>query len=385
VTRRLRGPPAELAAGLEAGAVSITDSPPSAGVPQRARRRLSRRGRRVLGVLAGLALMAGGVVGFWQSAAAFDERFAVIVAARDLPAGHLLAVGDTEPALVLPGAVPHLAWSDDASQALEGFALAYPTQAGSLITAQMLAEPVTAPFGNRLEVHVPIDASLAPAGVFEGDLVLLVDPGAPSTAHSRGRARQVIDTLRIESLAGTALRLFAPPAEWVRWRTLPTRLGGPPMVLPVPLGGDAAELAAELDAVWADQHRQAAASGSLLGADWSSAARPGLLEAIVAVDATLSPSGIAQGDLALLVDPGVPLQEASGGRPRSVLRSVRLDHYRDGQLGIWAEPAEWVWWRSLPGRLGAAPMLLRVAPGTDVEQAAAELNEAWRAEWEQRR
>ena len=339
----------------------------------------------MLGVLAGLVLMAGSVTVFWLSAAAFDERFAVAVAARDLPAGHLLAAGDIEPALVLPGAVPHLAWSDEASRALEGLAVAYPTPAGSLITARRLAEPAAAPYGDRLEVHVPIDTSLAPAGVLEGDLVLLVDPGAPPTAHSRGRARQVIDTLRVESLAGTALRLLAPPSEWVRWRALPARLGGPPMVLPVPLGGDAAELAAELNAVWAGRHRQAAASGSLMGAERGAAARPGLLEAIVAVDPALSPSGVAQGDLALLVDPGVPTDGASGGRPRSVLRSVRLDHYRDGQLGIWAEPAEWVWWQSLPGRLGAAPMLLRVDPGADVERLAAELNEAWRAEWEPRR
>lgn len=380
--RRLLGKPAARPAECEAGAGSGTDGASSAGIPRRARRRLSRRGRRVLGVLTGLMLMAASVAGFAWTAAGFDERIAVVVAARDLPAGHLLAGGDLATALVLPGTVPHLAWSDEASQALEGFALTHRVPPGSLITHGMLTTQQTGPFGDRLEVHVPIDASLAPAGVAEGDLVLLIDPGTPPTAHSPGRARQVIDTIRVESLAGTALRLFAPPAQWAAWRTLPTRLGSPPMALPVPLGGDPAELAAELNAVWADQHAQAAAAGSLLGADWSSAARPGLLEAIVAVDTTLSPSGVARGDLALLVDPGIPAA-AGGGRPRSVLRSVRLDHYRDGLLGVWAEPAEWVWWHSLAQRLGAAPMLLRVDPDTDVEQAAAELNEAWRTEWEQ--
>ena len=327
--------------------------------------------------------MAAAVVGFWQSAAAFDQRVAVVVAARDLPEGHVLGASDVGAALVLPGAVPHLAWGDETAGALAGLAVAHQVPAGSLITTQMLAEPTVGAFGDRLEVHVPIDTSLAPAGVFEGDLVLLIDPGSSPTDHSEGRARQVIDTLRIESLAGSALRLFAPPPEWAAWQSLAARLGGPPMVLAVPLGGDADALAAELNAVWAQQHSQAAAAGSLLGADWNAAGRPGLLEAIVAVDASLSPSGISRGDVALLVDPGVPLDAASGGRPRRVLRSVRLDHYRDGLLGVWAEPAEWVWWQSLPRRLGAAPMLLRVVPGTDAEQAADDLNEAWRAEWEQ--
>lgn len=355
-----------------------------AGVPRRVRRRPGRAGRLLMLAAAGVLLMAGSIAGFAWTAAAFDQRVAVVVAAADLPRGHLLGAGDLRASLALPGGAPHLAWSDDTAAALAGLALSHPLPTGSLVTPQMLRVPAGAAFGNRLEVHVPIDARLAPGGVAEGDLILLIDPGEAPDAHGPGRARKVIEVLAVESLAGTALQMFAAPAEWVRWQTLTERLGGPPMAVPVPLGGDPDALAEELNALWASQHDQAGESGSLLGAGWLSAGRPGLLEAIVDIDASLSPGGLARGDTALLVDPGVPSAAASGGRPRQVLRSVRLDHYRDGLLGVWAEPAEWVWWQSLPQRLAAAPMLLRVEPGTDAGQVAAELNGAWRAEWEQR-
>lgn len=333
---------------------------------------------------AGVAVAAGSVAGFGWTAEAFDERFAVIVAARDLPEGHVLAGADVDAAWVLPGSVPHLAWSEDAAGSLAGLAVAHGVPAGSLITYEMLTAPDAGAFGDRLEVHVPIDTSLSPAGVAEGDLILLIDPGAPPSSGSAGRPRQVIDTLVAESMAGNALRLYAPPAQWAAWQSLEGRLGATPLALPVPLGGDAAALAAGLNAVWAAEHERSAAAESPLGSAWETAGQPGLLQSVVAVDASLSPSGVAQGDMALLVDPGVPLDEASGGRPRSVLRPVVLDHYRDGLLGVWAAPAEWVWWQSLPRRLGAAPMVLRVAPDADVEQVAAELNDAWRQEWEQR-
>ncbi len=368
----------------EAAAGGFVGSAPAAGVPARAPRRLGGGGRRAVAAAGGLLLVTGSVAGFVRTADAFDERSAVVVAARDLPRGHVLAVGDLDAALVLPGAVPHLEWSDGAAAALAGLALTHSVPAGSLVTAGMLAGPAAGAFGDRLEVLVPVDTSLVPSGVAEGDLVLLIDPGASPSGSDPGRARRVIDTLVAESLTGNALRLFAPPAEWAQWRTLPARLGGPPMVLPVPPGGDAAVLAAELNAVWAVDHQMAAAAGSPLGAAWETAGGPGLLQTVVPVDASLSASGVAQGDLALLVDPGVPLDAASGGRPRSVLRTVRLDHYRDGLLGIWAEPAEWVWWQSLAQRLGAAPMLLRVTPDADTDAISADLNEAWRKHWEQR-
>jgi len=94
-------------------------------------------------------------------------------------------------------------------------------------------------------------------------------------------------------------------------------------------------------------------------------------------------AGVAEGDLVLLVDPGAAPSGGSSGRPRSVLRSLVLEHYEPGVLGIWAEPEEWAWWDALPLNLGAAPMVLRVAPGTDVDDVAERLDDQWLSQWQQ--
>lgn len=333
--------------------------------------------------ISGLVLMAASVTGFWATAAAFDQRIAAVVAARDLPQGHVLGVGDLTSAEVLLGDVPHLRWTDGTPEALAGLAIAHAVPAGSLVGAHLLVEPSVGAFGDALEVVVQIDTSLAPSGVREGETVLLVDPGATPSLERAGRPRSVIRTLDLASFDGAAMRLFVPPAEWVRWRALPAELGAAPMVLPVPLGGDPAGLATELDALWAASYSQEAAGLQPFGAGWRDRAAPGELEVLTPVDLSLTPSGVAQGDLVLLVDPGAPRGSADGGRPRSVLRAMRLEHYEDGIVGVWAQPAEWVWWRSLPERLGAAPMVLRVPAGTDTDAVAEELDERWRRAWEQ--
>lgn len=326
--------------------------------------------------------MAASVLGFWWTAAAFDGRVAVVVAAQDLPRGHVLSASDLAPAEVLVGDVPHIPWEEGTAEALAGRAVESFVPAGALLGAYLLAEPSLGAFGDALEAIVPLDTSFAASGVREGDTVLLIDPGVASSATGVGRPRSVIDVLVLDSFDGSAMRLFVPPAEWVRWRALPGELGAAPMVVPVPLGGDAEALAAELDRVWAVGFEADAAALSPFGGRWRARAVPGRLEAIVPLDLSLAPSGIAEGDLALLVDPGAPRDGAGRGRPRSVLRPVRLEHYRDGLLGVWAEPAEWVWWRNLPTRLGAAPMVLRVPEGTDVAAMAADLDEQWLAAWQ---
>ena len=119
------------------------------------------------------------------------------------------------------------------------------------------------------------------------------------------------------------------------------------------------------------------------GQEWLTQGAPGELEVLVPLDTSLAPSGVAEGDLVLRVDPGAPASGRSAGRPRSVLREVTLDHYRDGVLGIWAQPEEWAWWAALPARLGAAPMALRVASGTATRDVARRLDEQWLSQWQQ--
>ena len=96
---------------------------------------------------------------------------------------------------------------------------------------------------------VSLDAGLVPSGVAEGDLVLLIDPGAAPLGNDSGRARSVLripsgdDELRAIELVSRAMELvnyadgqmqmFVGPEEWLYWRSLPDDLGGTPMVLPV--------------------------------------------------------------------------------------------------------------------------------------------------------
>lgn len=354
-----------------------------AAEPKRRRRRLPSSARRVLLAILGVALLAGSVVGFYLTADAFDDRISVVVAAAPIAQGHVLSPGDLTSAEVHLGDIPYIEWTPDAAAALSGFAVSDHIPADGLIGPHMLVSASSEPIGDELEVVIPLDTSLAPSGALEGDVALLIDPGATPSGDGPGRPRSVIEQLELRGFDGSSVRLFVPPEEWVWWRALPSTLGATPMALPLPLGGDAVDLAARLDALWAAEHAEAAAALHLFGEGWLDEGAPGELEVLVPIDTSLAPSGIARGDLVLLVDPGAAAGGGSAGRPRSVLRAVELEHYEPGVLGIWAEPEEWAWWHALPVRLGAAPMVLRVAPGTDVSDVADRLNEQWLSQWRQ--
>ncbi|MDE0136676.1 MAG: SAF domain-containing protein [Acidimicrobiaceae bacterium] len=60
----------------------------------------------------------------------FDERIAVVAAARDLPEGHVLSPADLAHAEVLLGDVPHIAWTPSAPETLAGLAVEYAVPAG---------------------------------------------------------------------------------------------------------------------------------------------------------------------------------------------------------------------------------------------------------------
>lgn len=355
----------------------------SAAEPKRQRRRLSAAARRALLAFLGVALLAGSVAGFYLTSDAFDDRISVVVVAEPIARGHILSSDDLAAAEVHLGDIPYIEWTPDAAAALSGFAISDHIPAGGLVGPHMLVSASSEPIGDELEVVVPLDVSLAPSGASEGDLALLIDPGVTPSGDGPGRPRSVIRLLELRGFDGSSARLFVPPEEWVWWRTLPNALGATPMALPVPLGGDAADLTARLDALWAAEHAEATAALHPFGEDWLAEGAPGELEVLVPIDTSLAPSGVARGDLVLLVDPGAAAAGGSAGRPRSVLRAVVLEHYEPGVLGIWAEPEEWVWWHALPARLGAAPMVLRVAPGTDVSDVAERLNQQWRSQWQQ--
>ncbi|WP_419554126.1 SAF domain-containing protein [Candidatus Poriferisodalis sp.] len=351
--------------------------------PPRTRRALPAAVRRVLLALGGLALAAGSAAGFVYTADAFDERVPVVVAARDLAAGEVLEPSDFAADEALLGDIPHIAWTADAPASLAGFVVADHVPAGALVGPHLLVTAASEPIGDELEVVVPIDTSLAPSGLFEGDRVLLIDPGRNPSAGQPGRPRKVLRNLVLHRFDGSSVRLYVPPVEWVWWRALAQTLGATPMMLPVPLGGDAGELAAELDRLWLAEHQAAAATLHPFGRDWLAEAAPGELEVLVHLDLSLAPSGVRKGDLVLLVDPGAVAGGGSAGRPRSVLRALTLEHFEDGVLGLWVPPEDWVWWKSLPVRLGAAPMVLRVADGSDLADLAERLNEEWREQWQQ--
>lgn len=351
--------------------------------PERVRRRLSAAAKRVLMGIAGVVLLGGSVAGFWRTADAFDERTQVVVAASDIAAGQVLAITDVTWADALLDGIAHIAWTPDTAQGLAGLTVAGPIPAGTLVSPHLLVAAPSGPVGDELEVVVPLDAILAPSGVGEGETVLLVDPGVAPSGDGPGRPRSVLRPLVLRGFDGSSMRLFVPPEQWAWWRGLPAVLGASPMVLPVPLGGDAADLAARLDAVWAAEHAEATAALHPFGRGWLDRGAPGELEVLVPIDTSLAPSGVAEGDVVLLVDPGAPASGGDAGRPRSVLRAVTLEHYRDGVLGIWAQPEEWAWWDSLPVRLGAAPMALRVASGTATRDVARRLDEQWLTQWQQ--
>ena len=111
-------------------------------------------------------------------------------------------------------------------------------------------------------------------------------------------------------------------------------------------------------------------------------AGPGELEIIVALDDGLVPSGVSEGDTVLLVDPGEAPEGNDSGRPMEVIGLLELDNYADGVIQMFVPPEEWHYWLTLPVLLGADPLVLPVAEGTDVDDMAARLNAEWRAAWE---
>ena len=359
-----------------------TDVPeaPAAASAKKTRRQLSPTARRIIAIVAGLVVVAASVAGFYYTSDVFDERVPVLVAAVDIAAGDTISAASLTSERVVIGSIPHE--PGDAQFLYDGMIAAQPIPAGGLVRGNLLIFPDTEPVGIELEVVVPLDTSIATRGVANGDTVLMIDPGALPTPADPGRPRTVMSHFRLENFADSQMTLFVPPEEWADWRSLLRDLGGVvPMVMKVPveLGADPDEMAQRIEAVW--RAEWSALVEALSDAASGSAPGPGELEVFVPLDGSLVPTPVNNGDLVLLVDPGQAPDRDDAGRPRSVLQELLLDNYEGGLMRMFLPPEEWVRWRSLPERLGAPPMIIPVAPGTDTGDMAERLDAEWDRVW----
>ena len=356
---------------------------PAPATAKKARRQMPESTKRLIFIIAGLFVLVGSVMGFYLTSDAFDERVAVLVAARDIDAGETLSSADLVSALlVLPPSVPHVLWTPDAAFVFEGKVAVQSVPAGALVRPDMVVDAETVPVGVELEVIVPLDLSLVTDEVSEGEFVLLVDPGAEPAEGDEGRPRQVVRQFGLTNLDGSQMRLFLPPEEWAQWEALLDDVGGSLMVVELGVGAEADETRQRLDAVWGAQWSAAVEEAERAAASTEPVAGPGEVEVIVSLDASLVPSGVAEGDLVLLIDPGVQPDGALSGRARSVIQTLELENYVDGRMQMFVPPAEWVRWQELPEKLGGTPMVLPVPGGTDVDDMIKNLDAEWMASWQ---
>ena len=355
-------------------------SPQTVGAP-RARRAMPPSTRRILLVIFGAFALFGSVGGFYFTAGAFDERTLVLVAAVDIPEGEFVSTADLTSAEALLGDIPHIPWTPEAADVFEGLVATRPIAAGTPVLEEMFTLREITPIGEELEIFVALDTSLSTTEVLQGDTVLLIDPGVPAAIGDPGRPRMAFRSLELTEFDGSSVRLFVPPEEWLAWRSLPEQLGSAPLVLPVSLGGDPEELARQLNDGWYEEWSAEIVPDPPLPAPPPEPG-PGEMEVRVELDVALAPSGIAEGETVLLVDPGRPPTDVDPGRPRSVLQPLELELFDGQHVRLFVSPEEWAAWRTLRGDLGASPLAVPIPDGTDVEDMTRRLDAAWRSEWE---
>lgn len=373
--RKAREQAPEEPVGLEAA------KPKAPAKAKKARRQMPESTKKLLFILAGALVLVGSVSGFYLTSDAFESRVPVLVSARDIAVGDTVSAADLRSELMITGSVPHIPWTADAPLFFEQTVALQPIPAGGLVLYDMVAVAETVPEGDELVVEVPLDLSLATEDVFEGDLVLLVDPGVAPTQEDPGRPRKVVREFTLTSFDGAQMRLILPAQEWAQWTALLDEVGGTLMVKDLGPRADAAQTSANLDAVWAAQWSEALEEVAVAAEAAPPTAGPGELEVIVSLDASLTPSAVAEGDRVLLIDPGAEPVGNDPGRARRVLQTLELENYADGQMQMFVGPEDWQYWRSLPDELGATPMILPVPAGTDVEDMAARLDAVWQQEW----
>ena len=361
-----------------------TGEPLAPAVGKRARRQMPESTRRILLIVLGVLVAIASVAGFYFTSEAFDGRTPVLVAAVDIQKGEMVSASYFTSELAVMGSIPHIPYTSEAPFAFEGLIATQPIPAGTVVLADMMIIPEIQPTGNQREVTVQFDTSLAASSVFEGDVVLLVDPGVDPSTDGPGRPRQVLEpgALTLRNYQDGSMTMFLEPEEWAEWRDLPARLGAAPMILPVPLGGDAEEFAQSNNAVWQSQWERRVRAIVDQAVPTGPAPGPGELEVIVALDTSLAPSGVQDGSEVLLVDPGQTPTREDVGRPRRVLRTIVLENFDGAAMRLFVPPEEWAEWTTLPDELGAAPMVLPIPDGTDVDDFARRLDQEWNQQWE---
>ena len=336
--------------------------------------------KRLMFIGGGVLLLIVSVLGFVLTADAFDGRNPALVAARPIEPGEILPAADLTSEMAQLGTIPHVQWDPDLPALLEGLVAAQPIAAGSLISFEMFVEAEEVATGGDLVVEVPLDLSLVTAEVSDGETVLLVDPGVEPIPGDDGRPRQVVRAFELANFDGARMRLVLPPEQWAEWTALLEALDATLMVKDLGFS-DPQETARNLDEVWLAQWSAAVGEVAAAEAAAQPSAGPGELEVIVSLDASLVPSGVSDGDLVLLIDPGVPPAGGEPGRARSVIQFLTLENYSDGRMQMFVPPDEWVWWRSLPERLGGDPQVLPVPDGTDIDQMIESLDAEWEVAW----
>lgn len=255
----------------------------------------------------------------------------------------------------------------------------------------------TAAARGELELTVQFDTSLLTSSAYNGDTVLVVDPGiepaagetAPvpsfdSTASGPGRPPKAITHLELSNYEDGSMTMFFRPREeledWSAWRLLPEAIGATPQIMLVPSGIEPERFAHRINAAW---HLEWEAKVAIEFGLTPPQPDPGTgdMEVTIPIDTSLATTELVEGDTVLLIDPGQLPDDASPGRPRRVLQEIELEKFDGNTIRRLVPPHEWLEWLRLPEDLGASPMVLPIPEGTGADDETTRLNEEWRNEW----
>ena len=105
-------------AGESVPAESDAEPAPAAAPAKKARRPMPESTKRLIFIIGGIFVLVGSVLGFYLTSDAFDERVAVLVAARHIDAGETLSAADFGSDLVVVGAIPYVPWTPETPSAV---------------------------------------------------------------------------------------------------------------------------------------------------------------------------------------------------------------------------------------------------------------------------